>query len=178
MSASDFSDDGFSADDLDLDRPAGAGDWPERGNGPALAVVRGASRLLADLGFAVIPEFVIGCGRRADIAGIDGRGRIVLVEVKVSLADFRGDAKWPDYLDYCDTFFFAVPPEFPREAVEGPLAWPERTGLIVADRFGAAILRPAPHVPMNGSRRKAETLRFALTAAGRLHRIADPERGL
>ena len=107
--------------------------------GPAARdVVRGTARLLADMGYAMIPEFVLASGRRADIAGVDGRGRIVLVEVKVSLADFRGDGKWPDYLEFCDRFFFAVPPEFPRDPVDGPLAWPERTGLIVADRFGGA----------------------------------------
>ncbi len=144
----------------------------------ATDVVRGAARLLADMGYAVIPEFVLASGRRADIAGVDGRGRVVLVEVKISLGDFRGDAKWPDYLEFCDRFFFAVPPDFPRDAVEGPLAWPERTGLIVADRFGGAIIRPAPEVLMHANRRRAETLRFALAAAGRLHRLSDPERGL
>ena len=147
-------------------------------NSAATDVVRGAGRLLADMGYAVIPEFVLASGRRADIAGVDGRGRIVLVEVKVSLGDFRGDGKWPDYLEFCDWFFFAVPPEFPRAPVEGPLAWPERTGLIVADRFGGAIIRPAPEVLMHATRRRAVTLRFALAAAGRLHRISDPDRGL
>lgn len=141
-------------------------------------VVRGTARLLANMGYAVIPEFVLATGRRADIAGVDGRGRIVLVEVKVSLADFRGDGKWPDYLDFCDRFFFAVPPEFPRDPVDGPLAWPERTGLIVADRFGGAIVRPAPEVVMHASRRRAETLRLALAAASRLHRLSDPDHGL
>ena len=158
--------------DLDIDR------LPEGAGLVAADVVRGASRLLADLGYGVIPEFVLGSGRRADIAGLDRRGQLVLVEVKVSLADFRADMKWPEYLDFCDRFFFAVPPDFPRAPVDGPNALPDRTGLIVADRFGAAIVRPGPVVPMNASRRKAETLRFALSAAARLHRIADPERGL
>jgi hypothetical protein len=38
------------------------------------------------------------------------RGLLTIVEIKVSRADLLGDHKWPDYLDYCDRFFWAVPP--------------------------------------------------------------------
>ena len=34
-------------------------------------------------------------------------------EIKSSLEDFRTDRKWRDYLDYCDSFFFAVAEDFP-----------------------------------------------------------------
>ena len=43
------------------------------------------------------------------------------------LADYAYDAKWPDYLEYCDRFYFGVPEEFPRDLI------PEEAGLIVAD---------------------------------------------
>ena len=44
--------------------------------------------------------------RRADLMGIDARGHIVIVEIKVSRADLLGDAKWPEYLDFCDRFYW------------------------------------------------------------------------
>ncbi len=52
---------------------------------------------------------------------------------------------------------------------------PEDRGLIVADAFGAAILRESCHHPLSGARRKAVTLRFARAAAALLHALADPE---
>jgi len=54
---------------------------------------------------------------------------------------------------------------------------PEECGLMVADPFGAVLLREARATPLNPSRRRALTLRFARTAAARLHRSLDPEAG-
>ena len=54
---------------------------------------------------------------------------------------------------------------------------PEDAGLIVADRWGAEIVRePAPRTIAPATRR-AVMLRFALAAADRLHRLADPNGG-
>jgi hypothetical protein len=52
---------------------------------------------------------------------------------------------------------------------------PEECGLLVADGFGAALLRDGIAAPLPAGRRRALTLRFARTAASRLHRLADPE---
>ena len=52
---------------------------------------------------------------------------------------------------------------------------PEDRGLIIADSFGAAVLREAAHHPLAGARRKAVTLRFARAAASLLHALADPD---
>jgi hypothetical protein len=52
---------------------------------------------------------------------------------------------------------------------------PEDAGLILADRFGAAILREAERRPLPPATRRAMMLRFAAVAADRLHRLADPE---
>jgi len=135
----------------------------------ALDILRGASRLLIDNGLMPIAEFTLPNGRRADIAALDRDGRITIVEIKSSLADFRTDQKWPEYADYCDRFFFAVKPEFPREIL------PEHCGLILADRYGGEIVRPACAAPpLPAARRKALTLRFARTAALRLAIVADP----
>jgi hypothetical protein len=139
-------------------------------------VRRGTCRLLVRAGVAPLAEVPLGGGRRADILGIDAQGRLTLVEIKVSLADLRGDRKWPDYLDYCDRFFWAVPVGFPLGLFDTADFRPERTGLIIADRFDAEELRAAPWVPLNAARRKAETLRFARRAALRVQGIADPEQ--
>jgi hypothetical protein len=137
----------------------------------ALAVARGTRRLLSGLGFATIPELVLASGRRADLVGLASDGTIWIVEVKSSVADFRADAKWPTYRAFCDRFFFAIPETVPQALM------PDDAGLILADSYGAALLRePAEH-RLAGARRKAVTLRFAQAAAGRLHALADPEAG-
>lgn len=126
------------------------------------AVAQGVERLLRQMGLSTIREFTLANGRRADIAGLSRKGEIVLVEIKVSVADFRADGKWPDYLDFCDRFFFAVPEQFPRDIL------PADQGLIIADQFGGAELRAAPEARISAARRKAVILRFARKAAERL----------
>ena len=137
----------------------------------ALHIQRGVRRLFAQLGLASLPEFTLASGRRADVIALAPDGRLTIVEIKSSVADFRADHKWPDYRDFCDRFFFAIPETLPAEIL------PEAAGLIVADSFGAAILREPPEHPLAGARRKAVTLRFARSAAGLLHSLADPEAG-
>jgi len=125
------------------------------------AVTRGAARLITALGFAPLLEVSLPNGRRADIMAVGPRGQIAIVEVKSGLEDYRADRKWGEYLAFCDEFFFAVAPEFPRAIL------PDEPGLIVADAFDGAILRPAPATPLVAARRKALTLAFARLAAWR-----------
>jgi hypothetical protein len=134
----------------------------------ALMVQRGVARLLRTTNFAVLPEFTLASGRRADLIGIAGSGEIWIVEIKSSIEDFRSDAKWPEYQDYCDRLFFAIP------ASLDPGIMPAEAGLIVADRWGADILRQAAQVNLHTSRRRAVTLSFARAAALRLHGLYDP----
>jgi hypothetical protein len=54
---------------------------------------------------------------------------------------------------------------------------PADSGLMVADDYGAEILRRPTVQPMNGSRRRAQTLRVAFAAMQRLGRLIDPEAG-
>lgn len=125
--------------------------------------------MLIDAGLTPIAEFTLPNGRRADITALDRDGTITIVEIKSSLADFRSDQKWPEYSDYCDRFYFAVKPDFPREIL------PPDCGLILADRYGAEILRPAmAAAALAPARRKVLTLRFARVAALRLAAVADP----
>jgi hypothetical protein len=107
---------------------------------------------------------------------LDETGRLTIVEIKVSAADLRGDAKWRDYLSYADRFFWGVPPHL-AHLLEGERFDPGAAGVIVADRFDAAVVREAAWVPLNAARRKAETLRFARRAAGRLLMLNDPHCG-
>jgi len=128
------------------------------------AVTRGAARLLAEMRYAPLAEVTLPNGRRADLMALSPKGQIVIVEVKSGLEDYRVDRKWHEYMPYCDSFAFAVAPEFPREIL------PEEPGLIVCDGFGGAVLREAPVVPLAGARRKALIIAFgrlaALRAAG------------
>ena len=140
-----------------------------RQSATALGVQRGVRRLFAQLGHVTLPELTLASGRRADVVALAPDGLLTIVEIKSSVADFRADQKWPDYRDFCDRFFFAIPETVPTTIL------PQASGLIVADPFGAAILREAPGHPLAGPRRKAVTLRFARAAAGLLHALADPE---
>ena len=137
-------------------------------------VARGVARLFFRQDSYALCEVPLVNGRRADLMAIDAKGCITIVEIKVAMADLRGDAKWRDYLDFCDRFYWAVPPGPLAAAVEEPCFWPEGTGAIVADRYDAAILREAAHVALAPARRKAETLRFARRAARRLAGDLDP----
>src|SRR5918997_825649 len=85
----------------------------------------------------VAREVPLPNGRRADMVAIDAKGVLTIVEIKVSRADLLGDHKWPDYLDYCDRFFWAVPAGFPLSHFDSGGLGPEFSGLIVADRYDA-----------------------------------------
>ena len=137
----------------------------------ALLVARGARRLLRAHGFSTVAELALLSGRRADIVAVSGAGAITIVEVKSSIADFRADQKWPDYLQNCDRFYFAIPPHVPLEIM------PEGAGLIVADAYGAMIVRETRELKLPAATRRAVLLRFACAAADRLHRLSDPEMG-
>ena len=95
--------------------PAPGGEVPLSADPIALEILRGTSRMLIDTGLTLISEFALPNGRRADIAALDHDGTLTTVEIKSSLTDFRSDQKWPEYTEYCDRFYFAVRPDFPRE---------------------------------------------------------------
>lgn len=135
-------------------------------------VVRGVSRMFLRNDLVAVPEVSLGNGRRADLMALCPKGLVTIVEVKVSRADLLGDVKWTDYLDYCDRYFWAVPQGFDTVLFDRDMLLPERCGLIIADRYDAAILREAPLFPLNAARRKAETLALARRASRRLLEIS------
>ena len=142
----------------------------------AADVARGVTRLFCRQDLFAICEVPLPNGRRADMMAIDGKGGLTIVEIKVAKADLLGDAKWTEYLEYCDCFFWAVPPDL-ASICEGERFLPNKAGLIVADRYDAVVVRNAAHRPLAPARRKAELLRFARRAARRLSVQIDPSLG-
>jgi hypothetical protein len=142
----------------------------------AAEVARGVTRLFCRRDWFAMCEVPLPNGRRADLMSIDSKGQLAIVEIKVNKADLVGDAKWRDYLDYCDRFFWAVP-EHLCAILEREHFLPREAGLLVADRYDAVILREAMDRPLAPARRKAETLRFARRAARRLSAQIDPTLG-
>ncbi len=137
--------------------------------GTALLVTRGTRRMLRRIGFSTVIELPLISGRRADIAALAADGTIHIIEVKSCAADFRADGKWQEYRADCDRFYFAIPHEMQA------LLIPKDAGLIVADAYGAEILRHPQEHRMAPATRRAMLLRFAHAAAQRLHRLSDPE---
>lgn len=135
----------------------------------ALFVARGTRRLLRAKGFSSLTEMTLHSGRRADIVAVTADGTIHIIEVKSSIADFRADAKWPDYRLHCDRLFFAIPPDVPIGIM------PDDAGLIVADAYGAEVIREAPEHRLAAATRRVVLMRFAHTAAHRLHSLSDPQ---
>ena len=145
---------------------------------PALCaadVARGTTRLLHAHDLDAMAEVPIDGNRRVDLMALGPRGEIVVVEIKVSRADLLGDDKWTEYLAQCDRFYWAVPAGFDISPLDGAAFLPERTGVIIADRYHAAIVREAGVVPLSAPTRKRGTLAFARRAARRLSAISDPE---
>lgn len=140
----------------------------------AQAVARGICRLFARNDIWCLAEMPLRSNRRADLMGIDAKGHLVIVEIKVSRSDLLGDGKWTDYLDHCDRFYWGLAPHLDRTCLEEPGFLPQRCGLIVADGYDAEILRPAATVPLAAARRKAETERLARAALRRQLAMIDP----
>ena len=140
----------------------------------ATDVARGIVRLFARNDIWCLPEVPIRNGRRADLMGIDARGQVVIVEIKVARGDLLGDAKWPDYLDFCDRFFWGVRPGLDRAPLETEAYRPATCGVIVADGYDAEILRPAALEPLAAARRKTQVEHLARIAMRRHTALIDP----
>lgn len=128
----------------------------------ALMVRRGVQRLLANMGTSMLPELPLASGRRADLVALTRKGDFWIVEIKSSIADLRADNKWPDYRAHCDRLYFATHRDVPLEI------FPPDCGLLVADAYGAEVIRDAPEHRLAAATRKALLQRFARTSANRL----------
>ncbi len=137
----------------------------------AAELQRGVCRALRALGHSVLAELPLANGRRADVVALSGSGDVLIVEIKSCLMDYRTDGKWHDYLEYCDRLYFAVAADFPCEVI------PEHAGLILADRYGAELVRQPAEARLSAARRKAMMLCFARAEALRLQHHLDPGCG-
>jgi hypothetical protein len=144
----------------------------------AADTARGIRRLFARNDIWCIEEMPLksakSAARRADMMGIDARGQVIIVEIKVARGDLMGDAKWPDYLDFCDRFYWGIPPGLDRAPLDGEAFLPERCGVIVADGYDAEIVRRAPLEPLASARRKSMVERLARAAMRRNTALGDP----
>ena len=140
----------------------------------AAQVTRGVMRLFARNDIWCLTEMPLRGGRRADIMGVDAKGRIVIVEIKVARADLLGDTKWTDYLEFCDRFYWGLAPHLDRACMQSQSFRPEVCGLIVADGYDAEILRPSASLPLAATRRKVEVERLARASMRRQVVGADP----
>src|SRR5229473_3573745 len=136
-----------------------------------LAVCRGACRLLRQAGHSVLLEVPLPDGRRADIFAVGRGGEITIVEVKSSIEDWRVDIKWPDYLDWCDQLYVAVPVDFPQALI------PVEIGLILAQFDDGEAPPPLPRRPVTASRRQALLRANPALARQRIARLEDPDFG-
>ncbi|MDD8022408.1 MAG: MmcB family DNA repair protein [Paracoccaceae bacterium] len=135
---------------------------------PGQVLARGVARALDQLGLVSVAEMPLRPRLRADLMALGRKGEIWIIECKSGRADFTSDRKWQGYLEWCDRYFWAVAGDFPTDLL------PAETGVIVADGYGAEILREAPFAPLAPARRKAMTLDFARVAAQRLQGLRDP----
>lgn len=141
----------------------------------AADISSGVLRLMARFDFVGVTEMTLVNSRRADVCALGPKGELSIVEIKSSIADFKSDHKWQEYRPFCDRFYFAVGHDFPQELI------PQDAGLIIADKFGGAILREPEEYKLAAARRKAMTLRFGRLATRRLMQaqraLGDAQQG-
>jgi len=135
---------------------------------PGQLLARGVCRHLLEHDFATVEELSPTRGLRVDVMALGPKGEIWIIECKSSRADFAGDRKWQGYLDWCDRYFWAVDGEFPTDLL------PDDSGLVIADAYGAEIIRMGPETPLPAARRKALVQIFARHAARHWQIARDP----
>ncbi|BAR56714.1 hypothetical protein NK6_3537 [Bradyrhizobium diazoefficiens] len=135
----------------------GAGDRARHGAAAALARIFLHQRTAATVG----PARRSGGAERAR-RDLDRRDQVVV-------EDLRADQKWHEYRAHCDRLFFAFTQDLPCEI------FPQDTGLIIADAYGAHLHCEAPEHKIAAATRKQMTVRFAMAAALRINRLVDPQ---
>jgi len=134
---------------------------------PGQYLARGVCRHLRDRGFVTVEELVPAPGLRVDVMALGPKGELWVVECKSNRADYLADRKWQGYLAWCDRFFWAVDADFPTDLL------PDDSGIVLADRFGAEIVRIGPETRLAAPRRRIMVQKFARFAAARLQALRD-----
>jgi hypothetical protein len=131
----------------------------------ARAIEKGLCRLLRERGCLVLRELILPSGKRADIVALRSNGEIWIIEIKSSLQDFRIDRKWSEYHDFCNRLFFAITPNMKD-------VFPERVGLVRANRFGGEIIRIPSHHRLLGAHRMNVCVRKRIIRMARCGRLS------
>lgn len=133
----------------------------------ALVIRQGVERYFCESGHALLAELPLDNGRRADVVALCPKGRVIIIEIKSSIADLKADSKWPDYRAWCDRLYFATLADVPTEI------FPQEAGLLIADCYGAHPVREDEPQPMTAACRRKLHLRFARASAMRLARCCE-----
>ena len=135
---------------------------------PGQRLARGVARAMRQFDFVTVEELVPTLGLRVDVMALGPKGEVWIIECKSSRTDYLVDRKWQGYLPWCDRFFWAVDGDFPTDLL------PAESGLIIADAYGAEIIRMGLDTPLAPARRKVMVQKFARHAASRLQGYRDP----
>jgi hypothetical protein len=120
------------------------------------------ARSYYEQGNGVLREFKLKIKRRVDLVTINDKGWITIIEIKSSVADFRNDKKWNEYIEWADQFYFGVAHNFPIEIL------PKEHGIITTDGFDMHEAQPSPVQKLNGSRRKTLFRKLAKASMRRI----------
>lgn len=106
--------------------------------------------------------------RRADIVGNKISGDLVLIEVKSSVADFRADDKWTEYLEFADRVYLAFTKEVAVKIQKKPELMkriPKRVGILVLGDDGyMKTAKSAKRIPVEDDTRISILARLAWRA--------------
>lgn len=95
---------------------------------------------------------------RADLLCLNFYGDVTVVEVKSSVADFKSDKKWHNYLDYSNRFYFALSPAVYAKVKDDI---PRGVGVLLVsratDRLGRNLLKSNVAKPAYWRELNAET---------------------
>ena len=120
------------------------------------------ARSYYEQGDGVLREFKLRVKRRVDLITINDKGWITIIEIKSSLADFRNDKKWNEYIEWADQFYFGVAHNFPINIL------PKEHGIITTDGFDIYEVQPSPVQKLNGSRRNTLFRKLAKASMRRI----------
>ena len=120
------------------------------------------ARSYYEQGNGVLREFKLRIKRRVDLVTINDKGWITIIEIKSSVADFRNDKKWNEYIEWADQFYFGVAHNFPINNL------PKEHGIITTDGFDIYEVQPSPVQKLNGSRRNTLVRKLARASMRRV----------
>ena len=120
------------------------------------------ARSYYEQGDGVLREFKLRVKRRVDLETISDKGLITIVEIKSSVADFRSDRKWNEYIEWADQFYFGVGHNFPIDIL------PKEHGIITTDGFDIYEAQPSPVQKLNVARRDTLVRRLAKASMRRI----------